>query len=111
MRQTGTCALPQRLCLGTNHSHNRDSQTAASCTDKSDYMIKSCNVAELPGKSCQAAGYLLARLYHTPCCCTGLWSMGFRRSSGTGLYHIIINDYNLLPQWLSRTDSYCVDVH
>ena len=62
-------------------------------TEKSDSMIKSCNIAGLPGKSCQAARLLLTGLYPASCCCTGLWSVGFWRSSGTGLYHVIINDY------------------
>jgi len=52
-------------------------------TEKSDTMTKSRNVAGLPGKSCWAARLFL----------TGLWSAGFWRSSGTGLYHVIKNDY------------------
>ena len=80
-------------------------------TEKSDYITKSCNVTELPGKSCWGTGFSLAGLYHMSCCCTGLQSMSSWRSNGTGLYHVILNDYDLLPRWLSRTDSYCVWVH
>src|SRR5260370_21749340 len=33
-------------------------------TEKSDYITKSCNITELPGKSCWGAGFSLAGLYH-----------------------------------------------
>src|SRR5260370_6666666 len=69
-------------------------------TEKSDYITKSCNVAELPGKSCWIAGSLLTGFYHASCCCTGLQSMGLWTLSGTGLYHVIINDYVLLHQFI-----------
>jgi len=72
------------ICLLTITSGYK-SVTGDWITEKSDCIPKPCNVAEL---------------YH--CHCTGLQYMGFWRPSGTGLYHVIINDYDLLPSWVGQ---------
>src|SRR5260370_19885364 len=82
------------------------SQRVSSChTEKSDYMILSCNVEELHGKSCWAVGSLLMGLYHVSCCCTGLQSMGFQMSSGLALHITLSEDL-----YVHIADTYTSDV-